>query len=193
MSDGTVGAARSDTDGKVILDVGCGETPDARATHTADIRDVADEQFDATADVWPFSDGHADGIILNHVVEHWTNEQTVHAFSEAGRVLDSDGWLELTVPLGANYRTDGDHEPPVWTWERPETWSRDHRRGWDADVPLTLIDRSVRMWAVRPLGFLTPAVRAAQSLLGDGLWCTEVANAPLMCGELTAKFRVVER
>lgn len=178
--------------GEVILDVGCGESPDERATHTADIRDVADEQFNAAEDSWPFTDGFADGVILNHVVEHWTIEQTVHAFREAARVLDADGWLELTVPLGANFRTDGDHVPPVWTWETPETWSITHRRGWDPDVPLILQDREVRVWTVRPFGFISPGVRAVQRVIGDGLWATEIANAPLMSGELTARFKPEE-
>lgn len=185
--------ALATTDTATVLDVGCGDTPDPRATHTADIRptDTADARFDAAADRWPYSEGFADGVVMNHVVEHWTTEQTAHAFRNAARVLSADGWLELTVPLGANFRTDGDHVPPVWTWERAETWSRDHRRGWDVDVPFTLTDRSVRMWAVRPFGFVTPAVRAVQRVLGDGLWSTEVANAPAMCGELTAEYRVV--
>jgi len=191
MSDAKADPVSHHPDRKVVIDVGSGEDPDDRATHTADIRGVADEQFDATSDRWAFPDNHADGIILNHVVEHWTKEQTAHAFREAGRVLGPGGWLELTVPLGANFRTDGDHEPPVWTWERPEMWSRDHRRGWDPDVPFTLLDRTVRLWTVHPFGFLTPAARAVQRSLGDGLWTTEVANAPLMSGELTARYEVV--
>ncbi|WP_373189973.1 methyltransferase domain-containing protein [Halolamina sp.] len=178
-----------------VIDLGSGSDPDSRATHTADIRavDGVDVKFSLLQDGWPFPDDGVHGLILNHVVEHFTREELTHVFREAGRVLEPGGWLSFAVPLGANYRTDRDHEPPAWTWDTPETLSRDHRRGWDPDVPFRLIDREVRMWAVQPFGFLTPAFRAGQRVLEDGLWSTELANAPLMAGELTATYRRVNQ
>lgn len=177
-----------------VIDLGSGSDPDRRSTHAADIRavDGVHVTFSLLQDGWPFPDDGAHGLILNHVVEHFTHEELTHVFQEAGRVLEPGGWLELSVPLGANFRTDTDHEPPVWTWDTPETMSQNHRRGWDPDVPFRLTDRDVRMWAVQPFGFLTPLFRAGQRVFGDGLWSSEVAHAPLMAGELTATYDRVD-
>lgn len=176
-----------------VIDLGSGSDPDYRHTHAVDVRaaDGVDMTFNLLQDTWPLSDDAAYAVIMNHVVEHFNREELTHVFREAGRVVEPGGYLELTVPLGMNFRTDEDHEPPVWTWQTPETLSRDHRRGWDPDVPFRLVDREVRMWAVQPLGFLTPAFRAVQYAFGDGEWSTEVANAPMMAGELTARYRRV--
>ena len=177
-----------------VIDLGSGSSPDRRSTHAADIRaaDGVDVQFSLLQEHWPIPDARVHGLILNHVVEHFTREELTHVFGEAGRVLEPGGWLSLAVPLGVNFRTDNDHEPPVWTWDTPETMSCEHRRGWDPDVPFRLVDRDVRMWAVQPFGGVTPAIRGVQRVLGNGLWSTEFANAPMMAGELTATYRRID-
>lgn len=173
-----------------VIGLGSGSDADARTTVATDIRpaDGVDVTFDALQG-WPFDPDSADGLIARHVLEHFTRAEIGDVFDEAARVLRPGGWFEVRVPLGANYRTDTDHED-VWTWDTPETFSQDHRRGWDLDVPFVLTDRDVRGWAVQPFGFVTPVFRVAQHVLGDGLWSTEVAHAPLMAGELTAIYKL---
>lgn len=175
---------------KTVIGLGSGSDADDRTTVATDIRptDGIDVQFDAL-ETWPFEDSGADGIVARHVLEHFTREEIGHILEEAARVLRPGGWVEICVPLGANYRTDTDHENP-WTWNTPETFSQAHRRGWDLDVPFTLTDRDVRAWAVKPFGFVTPLFRATQRLCGDGLWSTEAAHAPMMAGELTATYEL---
>lgn len=169
-----------------VLDVGAGPNPDPRADITADkLPDVgADAVFDAETDEWPFSDGAVSGIIARHVVEHLERPEAF--FREAARVLEDDGWIEVTVPIGASAFGDPDHQHR-WVWVTPEVWSEQHRRAWDPEVPLQLVHREVDANMLPPLHHLTPVAQ----WLADRWPAWAAYRAP--DGELTARYRRMRR
>lgn len=169
-----------------VLDFGAGDEPDPRATTTADIRDT--EEVDVVADitdVWPFEKDRFDGIVLSHVVEHLCQKDVIHVLRESARVGRVDGWVEVSVPVGVNAANDGDHERR-WTWERPEQYSIEDRRGWDPKVPLQLVDRDLDVWLFGPLSGLTPLFKILSATWPA--WATYRAGG----GELIAHYEVVE-
>lgn len=166
-----------------VLDVGAGEDPDMRATETLDIQPPADHVADLEAE-WPIETASVHYIIANHVVEHLDDIR--HFFAEAGRVLEPDGKLEVTVPLGEDALTDHDHET-VWRFCTPEQFCRQQQRPWDPAVPFELKARRLRVWGMGPETVWTSPL----AKLAAELWPAWVAHrAP--AGELTARYRRVE-
>ena len=165
-----------------VLHLGCGEDYRNGALNV-DINpdSEADRIYDISKTPWPWPDGSFKRIEAKHLVEHL--ESPTEFFREAGRVLRQSGTLEITVPLGVNARTDGDHEPPMWTYERPEQYSRTHRRAWDPQVPFRLIERDLNVWLGGPLSKLTPAFQCAAQYWPA--WAAERCFG----GELKAVFR----
>lgn len=163
----------------------CGEDYRADAINVDANPDVdPDLVLDLTNYPWtPFSDESVWKIEARHGVEHLADLAAF--FAECARVLKPGGTLTVTVPLGANARTDNDHET-VWTYETPEQYSRLHRRPWDPDVPFDLVNRDVRTWLGGPLAPLSPLFRAASRIWPA--WAAERCYA----GELTAVYRRCE-
>lgn len=166
-----------------VLEVGCGDDPDPRATITTDLRET--DAADAQANVYdlPVTDDALDGLIARHVVEHLL--QPGLALAEAARAVKPGGWVEIRVPLGVNHANDGDHETR-WSWERPEQYSRDHRRGWDPDLPLRLADRDLHVWLMGPWSPLSPAFQLAAQRWPA--WASYRAGG----GELVARYEVLD-
>lgn len=166
-----------------VLDVGAGHNPDPRATTTADSHDLegVDHEFDIR-DAWPFADGVFDGVVMCHVLEHVADQAAVLA--EAARVTRAGGWVEVTVPVGADAHADPDHAS-VWTYATPELFSAEGRtRHWDATLPLRLVDRDADVWLFAPFRRLTPLLRAF-----GRLWPAEAVRR-CSSGEITATYEV---
>lgn len=165
------------------LHLGCGDeyregwlNVDANPDSTADV--VAD----VTDTPWSFAEADSVKLIeANHLVEHIDNRDDF--FIECARVLEPGGELTISVPLGVNAKTDDDHSPPCWTWGKPERFSQSHRRPWDPDIPLELINRDVEVWLGGPLAPASPLFRAAARVWPA--WAAERCFA----GELTAIYR----
>lgn len=170
-----------------VLDVGAGDDPDRRATETVDLFADADLEFDLEAE-WPLPDASVGGLIASHVVEHLADPR--HFFAEAGRVLVDDGWLEITVPVGADGVADIDHETH-WSWRTPELFcretSRAHSRPWDPDPPFELLDREANVWLFPPLRTLTPLLQAVARR-----WPAEAVRR-CSSGQITARYRRLSR
>lgn len=146
------------------LHLGCGD--DYRAGWT-NVDANPDSPADIVADIsetpWDFATANTvDRIDAHQLVEHLPDREAF--FEECARVLAPDGRLTVSVPLGMNAQTDSDHEPPAWTYETPEQFSCLHRRPWDPDLPLELLDREVNVWLGGPLAGLTPLFQAAARL-----------------------------
>jgi len=165
-----------------IVDLGAGTHPDPRATETVDLYADADHQFDLSEE-WPIATASVDGIVANHVVEHL---EAAHVFEQAGEALRAGGWLEITVPLGENARTDPDHTHE-WTYGTPARFCRAESEHWDASTPFSLQDIEVEGWLGGPLAPLSPAFNA----LGK-VWPAWVAER-CYAGELTARYWRVSR
>lgn len=167
-----------------VLEVGCGDDPDPRATMATDIRPTA--SADAQADIYdlPLCDDSAEGLIARHVVEHLLQPEL--ALEEVARVVKPGGWVEIRVPVGVNAANDGDHDSD-WTWERPEQYSRAHRRGWDPDLPLRLVDRDLNVWLMGPWSALSPLFQLAARRWPA--WAAYRAGG----GELVARYKVEKK
>lgn len=166
-----------------VLDVGCGRSPDDRATETADIAGVGgvDHQFDIR-DRWPIPDDALVGVILSHVIEHVRDP--IPVFREAARVLESGGWLEVTVPIGMDTWADPDHER-AWTYDTFEIISGERDRHWDVDLGFDLQNRHVTVDFFRPLSPLTPLANALARLAPREV-CLRASR-----GEITGRYRRV--
>lgn len=166
-----------------------GSGPDYRKQWlNVDINPDADPDVvaDLTATPWEFAPENSVEVIeARHVVEHLDDRAAF--FEEAARVLQPGGELRIAVPLGSNYDTDSDHKGRPWTWRTPEQFSQSHRRQWDPDVPLELVDRSVDVWFGGPLSKASPLLRLAARQWPD--WAVHRCFA----GELEAVYRRVGR
>lgn len=137
------------------LDLGSGANPDPDADVTVDLHHPdADQSFDVT-DEWPLDDDSCHTITAHHLLEHI--EDLEHVFQEAERCLVPGGRFVVTVPLGANARSDPDHVHH-WTYETPEIVVGDYKpdRHWDPDTQLVLTDRTLHATNTGPLAFLNP-------------------------------------
>jgi len=168
-----------------VIDVGAGHEPDPRATETADLHAVgADHQFDIR-DEWPFETASVDGLVLSHVLEHVREQAAV--LREAARCVVDDGWLEVTVPVGADAHADPDHER-AWTYATPELFAADGRtRHWDDPLPLRLVNHKANVWLFPPFSRLSPLLQA----LADR-WPAEAVRR-CSAGEIVATYRRVAR
>lgn len=164
------------------LHLGCGQ--DYRdGWLNVDANPVVDPDVvaDVTDTPWSFADDAAATVIEAHqLVEHLADREAF--FAEACRVLNHDGILRVSVPLGANARSDDDHKTE-WTYRTPQQYSRAHRRPWDPDLPLELVNRSLDVWLAGPLSPGTPLLRAASRIWPA--WAAERCYA----GVLTATYR----
>lgn len=165
-----------------ILDIGAGNNPDPRATETVDLISDADHQFDLR-DQWPLEDNSVHGIVANHVVEHL---EPGHVFREAGRVLTDASWIEVSVPLGENARTDPDHTHQ-WTFGTPSRFCEIRGEHWDIEVPFELQDITVNGWLGGPLAPLSKPFGWLAAV-----WPAWVAER-CFAGELTARYRRLTR
>lgn len=179
-----------------IIDVGCGERPDPRATTTLDIRERFDPDLcvDIAETPWRDSDGRtiaadtAAGAVCDNVLEHVPPDP---AMRELARIVAPGGWIEVRVPIGAAWADNPDHRHP-WNWRSPLRYcrGRDFARTDPMELPLRLLSREyTSLWFV-PWGLdkASPALRAlarrAPGLRPD-TW-------PCVAGELTARYEVVE-
>ncbi|WP_227354335.1 methyltransferase domain-containing protein [Haladaptatus salinisoli] len=168
-----------------IIDLGAGEKPDPRATETHDIRpsDVHNHQFDLEGE-WPLDEASVRGLVVNHCFEHL--EDPEHFFTEAGRVLADGGWLEVTIPLGENARTDPDHKQ-FWTYTTPEIYCRKNRRPWDPETDFELVNRDIDVWFLPPLRRFSGLLQ----VIANGF--PNFAVHRCGSGELTAQYRRIHR
>ena len=165
------------------LHLGCGDDDRAGWLDVdANPESSADIVADVTDTPWEWADARAVEVIeAHHLIEHVPDRGAF--FREAARVLAPDGRLTVTVPLGANWTTDDDHEPPAWTWETPLQYSSLHRRPWDPALPLQVVDRSLDVWLAGPTSPASPLLQAAATVWPA--WAAERCYA----GELTVSYR----
>ncbi len=168
-----------------VIDLGAGDSPDPRATEAADVVDLPgiDHQFDLDED-WPLKAESADGLVMNHSFEHVSNP--VHAFEEAGRVLKSGGWLDITVPVGDDWFADPSHKQ-MWTWATPTKYCQQQSRHWDTSVPFILVSRDL------DVRFFPPFHRLSSLLQQFARYYPAEAIRRCSSGEITARYRRVER
>lgn len=168
-----------------VVDLGAGSDPDPRADVTLDAHDEADLQADLRLD-WPLASASVDGLVASHVVEHLPDLD--HFFREAARVLQPSGWLDVTVPVGADAVGDPDHEHQ-FEWRTLATFGRDYSdsqgRPWDTQVPLVMTERNPEVWFHPPLHHLTPALQWAAKR-----WPREAIRR-CSSGEVTVRYRRV--
>ncbi len=81
----------------VVLDLGCGARK-APGTIGVDIHPLpgVDVVCDLSSFPWPFAPSSADGVRLNHVLEHL--DDPLHALEEVWRISRPGAWIDIRVP-----------------------------------------------------------------------------------------------
>jgi predicted SAM-dependent methyltransferase len=145
-------------------------------------------------DVWwdllkplPWPDASADGVFLEHVIEHFPLDDVLRMLRDIRRVLRPGGVARVAVPdLGRfmkSYAGDGEfirgaraHRPTLLLAAAEVTQTHGHRSAWDAET-LTLALRTAGFEDVRECAFgesrLDPAPesagRAAVTVYAEGV------------------------
>jgi len=164
------------------LHLGCGQNTNATMWNVDHINhDGVDEVVDLSDYPWPWPDGEFRHILAEHVFEHLPDMQ--RTLRECARILDSDGRLEVAMPVGQDSWADPDHVHR-WTWDTPEFYCG--ARPWDPDVGLSVRSREVDLWphGGRPGLAYGALLKAALCVGSPGRWCFDL---PATSGE----FRVV--
>lgn len=166
------------------LHLGCGDDR-IESAWNVDKRptDATDETHDLTEFPWPWPDDSAIRITMSHVLEHLPN--TERTLRECARVLRPQGRLVVRWPMGLNEVADPDHQHQ-WVWDTPAMYCG--KRPWDADVGLTVVDRSVELHT--HLGGVVGAcyygvIQLLSRTQGDGWWQFDL---PATSGEFTVTF-----
>lgn len=84
------------------------------------LADVLIDIFNAELDRWPYEDGRFEGVLICEVIEHLIRDPMWLLF-EANRVLRPGGWLLITTPNCASYRS---LERALLKLENPQVFSR---------------------------------------------------------------------
>lgn len=136
---------------------------------------------------WPFGPNEFSQIQANHVFEHLDDLE--HAFSEAARVLQTDGALTIHVPIGQDAIADPSHKHQ-FEWRTPEFFQLPEYSGrnWSYDIPLELEERSLQVWGHGAFDRLTPLYQAIANR-----WPVAACGLPCSSGELRAIYQKVDR
>lgn len=177
-----VALAPTRTHGRVI-DLGAGAEPDPRADETTDLyyEDV-DHQFDIT-ESWPIEDASVAGLIANHCLEHVPHHAMPGVFEEAARVLEPQGWFEVSVPVGCDAAADPTHQS-TWQWRTPDLYC-DNSKHWVPTPRFQLEDKHLHVWMIQPLEVFTPPIRFAARNWPMEFWY----EIPGATGELITLYR----
>lgn len=84
--------------GERRLNLGCGARKMTGFVN-ADLHGKPDVRFDARRP-WPIRPGSLDSIFAHHMLEHFTGEELIVIFWEAGRALREGGHLVAATPYG---------------------------------------------------------------------------------------------
>lgn len=184
MSDCSASAASTARESST-LHLGCGEDYRPDAVNVDAVPSVdPDVVLDLEETPWPFEDGRFDRIVAHHVLEHLADQSAILA--ECARVLEPGGRLEVAVPVGLDATADPDHEH-TWSWRTPEFFTG--ARHWDADLPLTVVEKDVSLWGQLPGRLNDQYGRLLDRLLrhyGPDRWCFAM---PATSGEFRVTFR----
>jgi hypothetical protein len=96
------------------LDIGCGKNK-REGFHGVDQypMDGVDTVLKIGADVWPWEDGSIEEVHCSHFLEHLTQQERVHFFNQAHRVMQPGAKMTVITPHWASNRAYGD---PTHCW-----------------------------------------------------------------------------
>lgn len=136
-----------------------------------EVADILVDLFNAERDQWPYGDSRFDGVLVCEVVEHLVCDP-MWMLWEANRVLMPGGWILLTTPNCASYRS---LERALLHLENPQVFSRYNSR--DPDEPPHVREYTVKEieWALTGAGFRVLGIETAREpgALASG-WLDEV-------------------
>jgi len=166
------------------LHLGCGDREKPGYTNV-DVRETAatDQVHDLEQTPWPWADNSTRRIVAEHVFEHLDSVETT--LRECARILRPGGRLKVVWPVGQNGWADPDHEHR-WTWDTPEMYCG--KRGWDADVGLSVVSRDISMVSHisgLPGALYRGLIAGLEWRQGQGRW---LCDLPATSGEFTVVF-----
>lgn len=130
--------------------------------------------FDSERDQWPYESCRFDGVLVCEVIEHLARDP-MWMLWEANRVLRQGGWMLLTTPNCASYRS---LEQALLRQENPQIFSRYNSR--DPDDPPHVREYTVKEleWALTAGGFRVRGLETAREpgALAHG-WIEHVLEA----------------
>lgn len=132
-----------------------------RRTITLDGDEVADtivDLFNAELDQWPYENDCFDGVLICEVIEHLVRDP-MWMLWEANRVLRPGGWILITTPNCASYRS---LERALLRQENPQVFSRYNSR--NPEDPPHVREYTVKelKWAVEASGFAVCGIETAR-------------------------------
>lgn len=161
-----------------VVEIGAGETPDARADVTVDLRAVCDVQ--ATATRLPMQDDSCEMLLAHHVIEHIDDLEPV--IQEFRRVVKPNGIIEIRVPLGLNAANDYTHAHTDWTPEKLKSLA--NPKPWQNGIGLDVVEINVHGWLFGPLRVFSPVFEWLSNHYPE--WVAYRAGG----GEIVATYRV---
>ncbi len=178
------------------LNLGCGQNKLPGYVNVDRYETFApDRVCDLEAFPWPFADGSADEIVMNHVLEHLgaQTETFLGVMKELYRVLKPGGRLDIAVPHPRSdaYLGDPTHVRPItptvlslFSKRNAREWQRNH----SANTPLALyIDVDFEILDTK----LTLTPRWAARYAAGELTSDQVAEAAETYHNVVEQFRMV--
>ena len=188
-----------DTRGEIpCLDVGAGDDPHPKATHTLDIReDLPHLDFpgvDISRDTWPPDDNSVRRIVGQDILEHIPRERIGHVIREIDRVLAPGGVARLRAPHAgtAGAMRDPTHQGPggftpevagYFGGHDDDYFDRRHAEYWP-DVSL-----DVDAWADLEFPTLIRDSLRVNVRTRKNELSTELVKVPFVAGDVTIEFR----
>ena len=141
------------------------------------VADILVDLFNAERDTWPYENARFDGLLVCEVIEHLVRDP-MWLLWEANRVLKPGGWMLLTTPNCASYRS---LERALMRQENPQVFSRYNSR--DLDDPPHVREYTVKElnWALTAAGF---AVRGMETTREPG------SSSPGWLGQILSSHRL---
>jgi hypothetical protein len=118
---------------------------------------AVDQIFDLETVPWPWPDGSAEQVVLNHVLEHLgnTTDSYLNIIKELWRVCAHDAQVHIVAPHPRHdfHMWDPTHVRPI-TWEGLALFDQEQNRQWiasgDARTPLgVMIDVDFRIESIQ--------------------------------------------
>ena len=132
----------------MIVDLGCGKNKHPGAIGVDNVKlDAVDVVHDLLEFPYPFEEASVDGIVISHVLEHFSLEDIAKILNEAGRILAKGGKIIISLPhvFSVGAWDDLGHKTH-FTYESMYFFTRKHEANYRKDFKLQHEWSITRLW-----------------------------------------------